>query len=513
VKKTILLLGILVVAATDLAAQKIDSALNVLATKFPEEKIYIHYDKEYYVVGETIWFKAYLYSNGLPSSLSNNFYLQLIDIKGNVISSKQYPVNSATVKGNIDLPDSLKQGYYYIKALTPAMLNSYENIIYSKSIFIFNPLSKQLSKSTAVSKNFPIAVQFFPESGNLVAGILTTIAFKAIDSLGRPVNISGVIKMEDGTNITSFRSFHDGIGRTQFRPKEGKKYIAIVDGDTRPNIYPLPVVQSSGINLKVEEEKGGKEFSLTRGENEKNNFNELLLVAQINNSIVYEKTISFEQFLSVKGHLLTDSLPAGILHFTVFNSDGIPLAERLTFVNNDETKNNESIVVIKKGTGAREENIFEINFSDSLQRSCSVAITDFMPAPFTEKENIMSKLLLTDNLKGYIFNPGYYFEKQNDSVLIALDNVMLTHGWSRFNWSKILSDQFPEKKYTDAYLINISGMVNTPKDNRPVEGGILNILLSTEDSALYTYDIVVNESGFFLIDSLIIVGKTKIYYT
>ena len=67
----------LILIATRLSAQNIDSALNAFSSILPTEKIYIHYDKQGgYLAGETIWFKAYLYSNGKPSGLSNNFFSQ-----------------------------------------------------------------------------------------------------------------------------------------------------------------------------------------------------------------------------------------------------------------------------------------------------------------------------------------------------------------------------------------------------------------------------------------------------
>ena len=79
-KKLLVIPGLLLAVVLHAAAQKIDSALNVLVTQHPSEKIYIHYDKEYYVTGETIWFKAYLYSDGKPSGMSTNLFLQFITV-------------------------------------------------------------------------------------------------------------------------------------------------------------------------------------------------------------------------------------------------------------------------------------------------------------------------------------------------------------------------------------------------------------------------------------------------
>ena len=129
IKKILILQGLLLSVILNAAAQEIDSTLNVLATQSLPEKIYIHYDKGYYVAGETIWFKAYLYSGGKPNTISSNLYLQFIDDKNRIIIAKRYLVQGAVAKGNIDIPDSLSEGNYTIRALTPEMLNDDETFI------------------------------------------------------------------------------------------------------------------------------------------------------------------------------------------------------------------------------------------------------------------------------------------------------------------------------------------------------------------------------------------------
>lgn len=516
-KRLIAVQGLLLAVVFHSAAQKIDSALNVLATRFPQEKIYIHYDKDNYVAGETIWFKAYLYSNGSPSGISNNFYLQFTDGYGKIISSKKYPVMGAVAKGNIDIPDSLPQGNYYIRALTPNMLNFDEAFIYKKNIFVFKPTATQTKETVPAPQN--ISLKFFPESGNLVDGLLTVVAFKAVDQWGIPVDVSGIIKSDEGATVAPFKSVHDGIGKIQFRPQTGKKYWAEIEVSGIKKLYSLPEVQPSGINLKVQDEKGGKLFQLVRSEKEKEQFETLLLVVEMNNRVVYENEITFENYPSIKGHLVTDSLPSGILHFTVFNKMGIPLAERLSFVNNREYVTNVAVEIVKPGTEKRIENILELTFPDSVQRSCSVSVTDASGIGHDNNDNICSRFLLTGDLKGYVHNPAYYFvhtdsfgEKQNDSTRQALDNLMLTHGWSRFSWTKILANDFPVKKYSDRPLISISGLVNDEKDKEPVTGGKLNIYLEAEDSATQNYEVGVDAKGRFKMDSLVFLGKTKFYY-
>jgi hypothetical protein len=145
------------------------------------------------------------------------------------------------------------------------MLNYDEAFIYTKNIFILKPSATITPSAIAGSQN--VSLQFFPESGSLVDGILTVVGFKATDQWGTPVDVNGVIKTEDGITIASFISYHDGIGKVQFKPQAGKKYIAVVETAAGSRTYPLPTVLVSGINLKIQDEKGGKKFHLSRSEN------------------------------------------------------------------------------------------------------------------------------------------------------------------------------------------------------------------------------------------------------
>ncbi len=492
-------------------SQRVDSALTVMATQFQPEKVYIHYDKDYYVAGETIWFKAYLYSNGKPSGASNNLFVQLTDSKGKLVSTKKYAVFGAVSKGNIDLPDSLPQGNYYIRALTPGMLNYDEGFVYKKNIFVFRPSTG--SSATAAKASPNVSLKFFPESGNLVDGILTVVGFKAVDQSGVPVEINGVIHTEEGTTIASFKSYHDGIGKVQFKAQAGKKYFAEVETEAGKRSYPLPEVLVSGISLKVQDEKGGKKFQLSRSEKEKARFETLIVTADINNQLVYQQEIKFDDYPSVIGHLVTDSLPSGILHFTVFDKDGAPMAERLCFVDNGEYRANADLTIVKAGTTKRAENSVELNFPEAIQRSCSVAVVDLSSAGSDDRENIYSRFLLTSDLKGYIYNPAWYFENQSDSTRLGLDNLMMTHGWSRFNWTKILSGNFPVITYKDKELITITGRVMDEKDKDAVSNGTLNFYVEAEDSTAQNLEARIGADGRFSMDSVAFAGKAKFFYT
>ena len=498
---------------TSLAAQKFDSALSIFRKKFPAEKVYIHYNKEYYTAGETIWFKAYLTINHAPSGLSNNFYLQLRNDKGIVVSNKKYPVKGTAISGNIDIPDSIDGGVYTVNAFTAAMLNPDADFISTKNLHIYNSSSGQANNVLHDPAAPKISLLFFPEGGSLIADINTVIAFKAVTEFGYPLDVKGMIKTEDGAMVLPFSSYHDGIGQFLLTPQANKKYVAVTEVKGQVYTFSLPPVQSNGLALKVEDENGGKLFIVSGNQEQKPQVHVIKVVAQINNVVVYENEFYSGDHFSVKGHIPTDSLPSGILQVIVLNQDDAPLLERLTFINNREYEAGASLSVLKQGTNAREMNYLQFDFPDTAQRSCSVAITDYQDDTTPSKENIISSLLLTSDLKGDIFNPGYYFSSKNDSVKTAMDNLMLTHGWRRFTWKKILHNEYPEPIKEDEYLINISGTVKNPNKTEVMSGGLLNIFIITEDSALFTYNYPVNKEGHFLLDSLLFAGSSRFYYS
>src|SRR6185503_6488063 len=146
---------------------------------------------------------------------------------GKMIHEEQFPVIGATISGNITLPDTLSRGNYWIRAFTPWMLNSDEDCIFHRAVYVINS-STPKSKTVSTIQNDHVNLQFFPESGNMVAGLNSTsaFAFRAVNDNGLPVNLKGSIVVDDGSTITSFKTYHNGMGKVNFKPLAGKKYSA-----------------------------------------------------------------------------------------------------------------------------------------------------------------------------------------------------------------------------------------------------------------------------------------------
>jgi hypothetical protein len=90
----------------------------------PLEKAYIHTDKEWYMTGENIWFKAYTTVDNALASLSGVFYVDLIDEKDSAVIKTMWKVSHNSFKGDIYLPIELAEGSYKLKVYSLWMLNT-----------------------------------------------------------------------------------------------------------------------------------------------------------------------------------------------------------------------------------------------------------------------------------------------------------------------------------------------------------------------------------------------------
>src|SRR6185312_5892447 len=137
-KSSCYFLGLLILFPVFLSAQKLDSMLNIYANNYPQEKVYLQLDKKIYRPGETVWFKAYIFTGADPSLMSRNFYAELSDPSGTILERKVYPVAQSSAAGSFDLPKTLRSRHLHIRAYTQWMTNFDSSFYYEKDIRIYD---------------------------------------------------------------------------------------------------------------------------------------------------------------------------------------------------------------------------------------------------------------------------------------------------------------------------------------------------------------------------------------
>lgn len=501
--------AVLLSSFTRLHAQNIDSLLFLFKQADPQEKIYIHFDKSYYNPGETIWFKAYIFDGLERAANPRNFYAELIDEGGNVLSRFTSPVGESSSAGYFSLASNFSKSLIYFRAYTTAMLNGDTSFLYLKPIRVLIPNIKQ-QKRPAPAVN----ISFLPEGGDMVADLPAVLAFKCTDVNGVPVNAKGYIKSSDGAKTGDFATVHNGMGWFKLDPKAGLSYSAVwKDAAGKEMTTPLPAVKPQGVVLQVGDAPDNKKFVIQRSDNVPEDMKALRIIAYMNQQLVYYAKVNLTGNSATSGLIPTKQLPSGILQVSVFDKNFKPLAERVTFVNNHDYEFDADAWIPVLNKNKRGLNTLEVQITDTIGANLSLSVTDAdLNVPTPNEDNIISHMLLTGDLRGKIANPYYYFFSTSDSASIYLDLVMLTNGWRRYKWDSVFAGKPPVAKVKESNYLSIDGQLIGTQAGRFGPDTKLNGILQTKDSAKNFISLPVSRKGEVLSDGYIFYDFAKLYF-
>ena len=313
-------------------------------------------------------------------------------------------------------------------------------------------------------------IQFLPEGGQWIIGKKATLAFRAVYPDGTPVSLTGSL---EGEAETDFSSNVAGLGKIEFTPQK-EEYVALVrsssHGETRR--ISLPKALTTGLSIQVIQPENGAYISaFIQGVDVPGN---LLFVAHTRGLISFMMQGKLSN--GIWGlRVPKKNLPTGIHTLAVLDEQGRPLLERLVFVRSqdaltiDLSKNPESLRPRGKVTLG-----LTSSSADSLAlTSMSVAVVDLDQVQ-DESEihgTVFSHLLLSSDLKGNIYRPGYYFQETSPKVSEELDLVLLTHGWSRFTWEDVIKGTFPDQGHYIEQGITIAGQITEQTPTKKGLGG------------------------------------------
>jgi hypothetical protein len=489
------------------AQQLFDSLLNISANKYPQEKIHLHFDKSYYSPGETIWFKAYITEKSNASAISKTVYADLLDASGAVLQRKVMPVLQAGAASFFEL-DTVYRAKLSIRAYTSWMMNFDSSLYYMKPVTLINPRAGAEKKQAET-----ITLNLFAEGGDLIENINCRVAFKATNQQGVPAAVTGNIVSNTGRKVCSFSSVHDGMGFFVITPLFDETYKAVwKSSDGIQHETPLPGTKNNGVALRVIKSTGAITYTISRSDSVSDVFKQLTVVAQMNQQTVYAAKIKLYQKNQVSPEIATDSLPDGVLMLTVFNADNIPVAERLVFVNNSSYYFNTDLHAAEKNLTPHGKSVLQIDVGANLLSNLSVAVTDAgLEAEVKSKESIFSDLLLTSDLKGYVYNPAYYFLNDADSIQQHLDLVMMTNGWRRYKWTEMLAGKWPAINFKPDNYISIQGSVFGLSKTQ-LKDRSLTAIIKTANSGGSFLSIPVNTDGSFSVPGMYFFDTARLYY-
>lgn len=576
-----------------------------LSDEQPIEKVYLHFDKPYYAVADTIWFKAYLtLEHHIPSPLSKVVYVEVRTETDSLVQTYRLPVKNSVAYGNIPLNmQTYKQANYYIRAYTQWMLNFSDAYFFSKNIPIGEAIDKQLITNVSyqneqIDKNIKTNVkiqfrdlnkkpyankivnwrvfsnfdefskgrgttdangilsmavtskggeaitrgniiadiaiaekesatasfklkqvisdndaQFFPEGGQLLAGVPNQVGFKAIKSSGLGIDVKGTIIDDQNNEITTFTSNFAGMGSFFMTPESGKNYKAKMtfkDGSIKT--YNLPSTVASSIGIQVNSSSADDiNFKIIATEEyfAANKEKTFFIVAQNSNVVLYAaKTALKNQVILAK--IPKKNFPSGIAQITLFNEKGEPISERLTFVLHP-TQLNIAVKTDLPTYKPRQKVKLSIDAKTAGLPSTgdfSVAVIDEQKVPVdeTNETTILSALLLTSDLTGFIERPNYYFTKTDEKKLAELDKLLLTQGFRRFSYKNILTGKFPQISYFPEEGINITGTLRD-RTGMPIRKGAMRLMVPGKPISAET---ITSNMGVFNFKNLVFPDSSQV---
>jgi hypothetical protein len=383
-----------------------------------------------------------------------------------------------TLNANIPLPDQTK-------------LNNFTLIAQPK-----NSPPKTTAIPLPVNRSSDIDIQFMPESGVLVTGLPSSVGFKAIGQDGLGVDIKGSVYDKENNKIAQLSVPYKGIGKFDLVPQDGEAYtVKVTLPDGAAKTIELPKAKASGTVLRVHKnpESDTLMVSIYVSGDLLNTPNSYYLIAQSRGAICYAAGLVINRPLThlyIPGNLF----PTGVAHFTLLNTNQLPVNERLAFIDHQ----NMLKIGIQPGRqtyGSRDSVALHIKVHDHTGKgvvgSFSLAVTDDAQLKNNpQQSNILSDLLLKPDMHGYIEDPGFYFQ---DAV--AMDALMLTQGWTGFNWKDITAANTPKPQYLPELEYTVTGELANLL-NKPIAKA--HVTLLAKGRASFAMDTLTNNSGAFL---------------
>ena len=463
--------------------------------EYPQEKVYLHMDNRSYFIGDTIWFKAYVMNATTlhPTTMSGVLYVELLNEKGVEMEHKKLRMENGMCHGEFILKEDYRTGYYEIRAYTRYMLNwgnekrtwttSQENkhgkfyseeienqsliadgnhCLFSRVFPVYRtpeekgvyktemewyPLHPLLAMPEEVDEELigdSLRLSFFPEGGQLVAGLPSTIAFEVTDQMGGKREISGWITEDRKTKVARFSTTGRGRGTFSLTPHPRKSYTAHVEYKGKQYRYKLPEVQDEGGTLHLTPPIGGGDASFSIAVSDCFKHQLLGWTLQCRGEVTAFDTITVGSHVQYGIDIFKDELKVGVNQLTLFTSRGEVLADRLFFVPPTMREVEFSIPNMPDTIAPFEEVSLDLRLKSHnnwfSQGHFSLSITDAKERGESsfDTRDIRSELLLTSELKGFIEDVDSYFRHTNDTAMAAdIDLLMMVQGWRRYEWTEM----------------------------------------------------------------------------
>ena len=426
--------------------------------------VYIFPSKEISETGEDLWFKAYLMDRQTMalSTKSRTLYLEIRSERDSLVWSEKYPLVDGRGDGHIYIGENWPQGEYFLEGYAKSSFTSdTTEVLRPRRIRVVDRVNQMeaiteqaIRQDSLLRKTSRHRFDLFPEGGDLIDGVSSVVAFKASYDGGFPEDVSGKV-LEDGKEIASFESLHDGMGKFVITPRLGKQYeVLLSDG----RAFPFPEIKRRGMSLRVARNNAaGIDILVSAPDDAPHAFSILAKLHGIPCGSA-QGTVTGQKLVRLPKEMFPYQ---GIVELTLADGDGRPVAERLVYVN-AEQRLTVTATPDKERYALRDTGKVRLQVTDAagnpVRAELAVSIFDKAYLYLPGHENILSHAYLSEQIRGDIFNPTYYFDEKNADRLQALDLLLMTQGWRCYV-------QYPEPELGNRLLVDgVSGIETTGRE-------------------------------------------------
>ncbi len=433
-----------------------EKEIQVQKSVLPRLKMKLEFQRKAYGPGDDVIAKLDLNTlTNLP--LSDHDFKYVAMLNGENVLTKNFNTNEL--------------GEAYVKFELPEALATNDGLL--------NIMIDYEGRTESISRSIPITLgnidlSFFPEGGDLVEGLETNVAFKATDEFGKPADIEGVVKDSKGRIAAEFTSFHNGMGAFEFEPKIGQDYkVFITNPKGIDKAYTLPESMSRGWVLNVEEEDAENLKVIINSTEDET----MSLMCQVRGKDYFSREVNITRGRN-EFKVPLKKFPIGVAQITLFDGRDIERAERLVFVNKDKKLNIE-IKTNKDKYLPREQVKMTLKVTDErglpVPANLSMSVVDDKLLSFADDKssNILTSLLLEQDVLGKVEEPRFYFDPKEEKADEALDFLLMTDGWRRFKWEEVMEEDSPNMAYAGEKAV-VSGIV-LGNDGNPLAGASIKV--------------------------------------
>ena len=447
--------------------------LDLFGRNIPQEEVFVHMDNTCYFAGDTLFFKAYVRRSdtGRLTNLSQLLYAELWNQEGYMLERHLVKLKDGQGAGSFVLNDSLYGGFYELRAYTRWQLNwgeyQHPHTWPAEQWFFNKKMAKEFyrdyeklycrifplyDKPTAPGvynhdmterphmryfrtevKKAPPVVNLYPEGGVIVEGTKARVAFEANEADGE--HLTGVMRLygRGGRLLQEQRTENRGRGTLEFDYEPGVTYSTVFTSDSNAVIRQrMPKAEESGCAVRADVMDDRLLLTLQpRGEAAGETLGVTVMVGGALH--YFQKFRAQDTQISIP----TDSLPTGVAQITVYNAHGRVYSDRLCFVRHQQDIKGADVHFA--GIQASYEPFDSIHLSvenpQAAGSTISLAVRDASTSEYLyDSSNILTEMLLCSQIRGFVEQPDYYFEADDETHRRHLDLLLMVQGWRRHNW-------------------------------------------------------------------------------